>query len=350
MGNNNTLQYVTLVLVLVAIAMSAYSIISPRTTIVYRNATTSSTTTTVHTAQSFNINSALITPATSLPDAPVITTNQSFGARLTDINAPFNASELSGINNAPDSYFEIAGNMLLNNTLTNRVGGLSPKKLPSFVLNGKPVVMYFGSTTCIFCAENRWAMLLALSRFGNFSQVFKGYSAVQDGDLPTVYWAPTEYNATSTTSFGDFYSSSYFSFLAIEDAAPIRGGFTLSPITTVLSRANATGNLAYSDAMNYIISTGDFQGTPFTIWGNYEVDGVDAVVLGNSTPTNNNYELQQYSHSQVLQMFSTPSSQFAWSDYAAADVYVAMVCRTLSTAPAVCNLPAIKGIETQMGI
>jgi hypothetical protein len=102
--------------------------------------------------------------------------------------------------------------------------------------------------------------------------------------------------------------------------------------------------------MNYIISTGDFQGTPFTIWGNYEVDGVDAVVLGNSTPTNNNYELQQYSHSQVLQMFSTPSSQFAWSDYAAADVYVAMVCRTLSTAPAVCNLPAIKGIETQMGI
>ncbi len=196
----NTLQYVTLVLVFVAIAMSAYSILSPHTITIYKNVTTSATTTTVHTAQFFKINSTLITPQISLSNAPVITQEQTFGARLTDINAPFNATELAGVNNAPNSYFQIAGNMLLNNTLSNRVGGLTPKQLPVFMLNGKPVVIYFGSTTCIYCAENRWAMMLALSRFGNFSELFKGYSAVQDGDIPTVYWAPAEYNATSTTS------------------------------------------------------------------------------------------------------------------------------------------------------
>ena len=218
-GNtNNILLYATIAIGLAAIAISGYAVLSPRTVVIYKNITTSLSTTTVQVAQSFDISSPVLTPEVSLASAPVITQNETFGKRLTDINAPFNSSELAGINNAPDSYFETAGNMLLNNTLTNRVGLSNPKKLPSFVLNGKPVVIFFGSTTCSFCAENRWAMLLALSRFGNFSNVFKGYSSIGDGDITTIYWSPANYNATSSTAFGDFYSSSYITFLAIEDS------------------------------------------------------------------------------------------------------------------------------------
>ena len=102
--------------------------------------------------------------------------------------------------------------------------------------------------------------------------------------------------------------------------------------------------------MKYIVSTGDFQGTPFTVWGSYELGGVDAVVFGNSTPTSNNYAIQQMTHGQILSAFANPTSQFALSDYAAADVYVAMICGTINNSAPVCSLSSVKGIETQMGI
>lgn len=228
---------------------------------------------------SYNITGALLTPPTSLSNAPVVTQNQTFGKRLTDINAPFNSSELATINSAPNSYYEKAGEMYLNHTLNISIGATTPN-LPLFMVNGKPTVMYLGSITCVFCGENRWAMLLALSRFGSYSNIFKGYSAIGDADLPTIYWAPASYNSSST-DFGSFYNSNYINFIMIEDANPISGGFSLNPLSTIQQRINQTNNLVYIDAMKYLISTRGFSGTPFTIWGAYQVGGADAVVLGN---------------------------------------------------------------------
>jgi hypothetical protein len=348
-GLNNTLLAIAILVGMVAIVMSGYAILNPRTIIEYRNVTsTTVTTTTISTARSFNINSQVPTPPLSLANAPVITENQTFGSRLTDINAPFNATELAVINNAPDSYFTKGGNMLLNNTLANTVGGVVPTLLPSFILNGKPVVMYLGSTTCIFCAENKWAMALALSRFGNFSYLFKGYSALRDGDLPTLLWAPTEYNTSSSTSFGAFYKSNYITFLGVEDSALITGGFSLSSPAMMQSRANATGSQAYTDMLQYITLTNDFKGTPFTVWGSYEVGGVDAVVLGNATPTSQNYPLGKMTHSDVLRLLSESNSQFAWSEYAAADIYVALLCKSINNTAPVCGLSTIHAIELQL--
>jgi hypothetical protein len=226
----------------------------------------------------YNITGALITPSTSYSDAPVITKNETFTKRLTDINEPLNSSELAVINNAPDSYYEKAGGMYLNHTLNVSIGALA-SKLPLFMVNGKPTVIYLGSITCVFCGENRWAMAMALSRFGSFSYLFKGYSSVGDADLPTLYWTPAHYNSSSTT-FGSFYSSSYINFLAIEDTNPISGGFNLNSLSTIQQRANQTNNQAYIDAMKYILSTKGFSGTPYTVWGAYQVGGADAVVLG----------------------------------------------------------------------
>ncbi|MFP3215115.1 MAG: hypothetical protein RXR32_01000, partial [Candidatus Micrarchaeota archaeon] len=82
------------------------------------------------------VNGSLITPSMSLPDAPVITQNQSFGSRLTNINEPLNASELAIINNASDSYFEQAGLMLLNGSIDSV--GTQTQKAPLLIVNGKP--------------------------------------------------------------------------------------------------------------------------------------------------------------------------------------------------------------------
>ena len=147
-----------------------------------------------------------------------------------------------------------------------------------------------------------------------------------------------------------FYTSKYINFVAIEDNSPITGGFNLNSMPTIQQRLNATGSLAYEDAMKYIISTNDFRGTPFTVWGAYEVPGVDAVIFGNTTPTSNKLPLTYMTHADVLDKFANPDSQFAWSEYAAADLYVAMVCKTLEDAAPVCSLPAIQSIEAELGL
>jgi hypothetical protein len=346
-GTTNKLLLAAIVVGIVAIAMSSYVILNPqvKTVIVYKNVTVNGTTS----IQGYNITGSLLEPPTSFPDAPVITQNQTFGSRLTGINAPFNASELSTINDAPDSYFETAAKMLLNGTLNNSVG-TGTKKLPLFIVNGKPSVIYLGSATCIFCGENRWAMALALSRFGNFSYLFKGFSALGDGDMPTVYWAPTHYN-TSSTVFGDFYHSNIINFIAIEDANPISGGFNLNPLSVIQQRANQTNSTPYIDAMAYIISSKDFGGTPFTVWGAYEVSGADAVIFANNTNKEGTSPLQHMTHAQVLSQLSNFNDQFSWSEYAAADLYVAMVCKTLNNTPSVCTaIPSIPAVEAKLGL
>ncbi len=345
-GATNKLLIVAIVVGLVAIAVSSYAILNPSTNtiIVYRNSTT-----TVFVVKGYNITSGLLEPPTSLSDAPVITQNQSFGNRLTGINAPFNASELNIINNASNSYFEKAGEMFLNGTINNTVGA-STKALPLFIVNGKPTVIYLGSITCIFCGENRWPMAMALSRFGSFSYLFKGYSSIGDGDMPTIYWAPAHYNISSTV-LGDFYSSNYINLIAIEDANPISGGFNLNPLSTMQQRINQTNNVAYIDAMNYIISTNGFSGTPFTVWGAYEVGGADAVIFANNTSKQGTAPLQHMTHADVLNQLANPTDQFALSEYAAADLYIAMVCKTLNNTPSVCTaIPSIVKIEAKLGL
>ncbi len=338
-GTNNKLLMAAIVIGIVAILLSSYTLLNPpaqKTKIVYENG-----------IQGYNITGPLLVPAESLSSSPVITQNESFGTRLTNINAPLNASELAVINGAPASYFEQAGTMLLDGKINNSVGA-SASTVPDFMVNGKPSVIYLGSITCIFCGENRWAIALALSRFGNFSSLYKGYSSFGDGDLPTLYWAPEYYNKSATV-FGNFYTSKYINFISVEDNLPITAGFNLNPISTMQQRANATNNTAYMDAMAFIISTKDFAGTPFTIWGPYVVSGADAVVFGNSTPTNSTFPLARMTHAQVLAQFANPNDQFAWSEYAAADYYVALLCKGMNNTAPVCGLSAIQGLESKTG-
>ncbi|MBV9382599.1 MAG: DUF929 family protein, partial [Streptosporangiaceae bacterium] len=46
---------------------------------------------------------------------------------------------------------------------------------------GKPEMLYMGAEYCPFCAAERWAMVVALSRFGTFSGLHTTHSAAQNG-------------------------------------------------------------------------------------------------------------------------------------------------------------------------
>ena len=338
-------MYLALIIALtdtVFVAVLATQVISNR------NTGTGVTTTT---AQVFiRVSAPAVTPATSIASAPVITTDEPFGARLTGINAPFSSAELSIINNASNDNFELAGLMFLNGTLANQVGA-QPVLGPEIIVNGKPSVVYVGAISCIFCGENRWAMALALSRFGGFSQLYKGYSSFGDADLPTLYWSPANYNASQAVEFGNFYSSSYINFLSIEYSSPIRLGFEPPTLSYLAQQAIALNNTAYKAAVNTIAQLNDYQGTPYTIWGKFIVSGADAFDFGNSsaTLTSGRYPLTNNTHDEVLSQLAQPNDQFAYTEYAAADLYLTLICISTSNPVAACHLPAITQIEARSG-
>src|SRR6266705_3143988 len=72
--------------------------------------------------------------------------------------------------------------------------------------DGKPEVLYMGALYCPFCATERWAMAVALSRFGTLSGVKFIHSSANDtpASIPTM----TFYKAG--------YTSKYISFTAVE--------------------------------------------------------------------------------------------------------------------------------------
>ncbi len=286
----------------------------------------------------------------------VASSSGSFGSTTANIDVPLNSTELSVINNASDSYFETAGQMLLNGTLPNQVFD-SVVNVTPYVANGKPSVLYLGSITCIYCGENRWAMALALGRFGGFSSLYKGYSSFGDYDVPTLYWTQNNYTVPDVSvpdkngiAIGNSYSSKYINFFSIEGQGTITQGFFLQPLSVMQAEVNATGNQAYINAYDYLMSlqnsnSTSFKGTPYTVWGSNVVLGADGVVFGNSPPTNSTLALTYMTHAEVLSQLGNPSDGFAWSEYAAADIYIAHVCGAINNTAPVCSLSAIQRIE-----
>jgi len=311
----------------------------------HQNGNQASTTTTTS-YQSISVSGSLITPVLSFPDAPPITAVQTFGSRLTDINKPLNATELAVFNNASQSYFVSAAQMYLNKSLAIPIGA-TVSAAPLEVVNGKPSVIYLGAISCVYCGENRWAMALALSQFGSFQHLFKGYSALGDADVPTIYWAPAHYNLTSYNStqsvvLGNFYTSKYINFVSMDGQSQITGGFVPPDLTTIRQDATATMNPAYEDAASTIIKLNNYAGTPYTIWGKFSVPGADASNFGdassNSTTT---LPMASLTHDQVLGLLANPHTPFGWNEYAAADFYISLICASMSSPAPVCSLPSI---------
>jgi len=113
-------------------------------------------------------------------------------------------------------------------------------------------------------------------------------------------------------------------------------------------------NSTYKKAVSLMNATNQFRGTPFTLWGNTLLKGVDGVIFGNSTPSGTKLPLTYETHAEVFTQIKNFNDQFAWSEYAAADIYGAYVCSTLTqttkTSPAFCSLPAIKQIRAKMNL
>ncbi|AOL16643.1 hypothetical protein BFU36_07940 [Sulfolobus sp. A20] len=76
----------------------------------------------------------------------------------------------------------------------------------NFSSNGKPAVIFVGAEWCPYCAAERWALIIALLRFGNFTNLEYMLSSSTD-----VY--P---NTPTFTFVNSTYTSKYIAFVPIE--------------------------------------------------------------------------------------------------------------------------------------
>jgi hypothetical protein len=144
------------------------------------------------------------------------------------------------------------------------VGSPTSDTLPTRVGNGailrdaagKPLVTYVGAEYCPFCAAERWALAVALSRFGTFSNLSGTHSS--DSDI---------YPDTQTLSFyGSTYTSSYVDFQSVEEASnqAVGGSYATLQTPTAAQRAllaeyDSQGSIPFIDiAHRYVITGASF--------------------------------------------------------------------------------------------
>jgi hypothetical protein len=119
--------------------------------------------------------------------------------------------------------------------------------------NGKPLITYVGAEYCPFCAAERWALAVALSRFGTFSNLSGTHSSDSD-----------EFPGTQTLSFyGSSYSSPYVDFQPVEEATnqPAGAGYqTLQAPTAaqsaLVAKYDPQGSIPFLDIANRYLITG----------------------------------------------------------------------------------------------
>jgi Domain of unknown function (DUF929) len=188
--------------------------------------------------------------------------------------------------------------------------------------NGKPEIIYVGAEYCPYCAAERWAMTVALSRFGTFTNLRLIHSSSTDvyANTPTLSF----YHSTYTSKYLTFSPDEWYS-----DKQLTQGdGYS------VLQAPSALQTVAFDkyDAPPYITSA-DKGSFPFVDIGNQYL-----VIGAQYTPST----LSGLSWTQVAADVANPSSAVAKDIDGAANSITAAICKiTHNSDAAVCNSAAV---------
>jgi Domain of unknown function (DUF929) len=193
---------------------------------------------------------------------------------------------------------------------------------------GKPEVLYMGAEYCPYCAAERWAMVVALSRFGTFS----GLSTVHSGNNSGEVYP----NTPTWTFLHTTYSSKYLVFSPVELETNIPSGQGYTALQTATSAQQAL--LAKYDAPPYVPSA-DNGAIPFIDFGNkYMLSGASY------SPQ----VLQGKSWSQIASALKDPASPIAQAVDGAANYLTATICTLTGNQPATACTPVVKQLEAKL--
>jgi len=101
-----------------------------------------------------------------------------------------------------------------------KVSGPTAIKAAPLTEGTKPEILYIGAEYCPYCAAERWAMVTALSHFGQFSGIGATTSSATDV-FP---------NSTTFSFHGATYSSPYLAFASVEETTNQRTSTGYGPL------------------------------------------------------------------------------------------------------------------------
>jgi hypothetical protein len=186
--------------------------------------------------------------------------------------------------------------------------------------DGKPIVLYVGGEFCPYCAAERWSLVVALSRFGTFS------------DLKLTQSSSTDvYPDTATFSFvGSHYTSQYLTFQGVEIADRQQ-----QPLQKLTAEQQAV--MATYDAPPYTQVQG---GVPFVSIGNQYVTASSGF---------NPQLLAGLSWEEIAARLSNPQDPATQGIIGNANYLTAAICEAADQQPAsVCATAPIPEIQQQL--
>ena len=215
-------------------------------------------------------------------------------------STPVQSAQLTGIDSiSPATMAQAEANAATKvaNPPIDVSGGSGTVSLTS---NGKPEVLYIGANYCPYCAGERWALVMALSKFGTWSNLSSITSAADDNPA----------SIPSFTFVGSSYSSSLIDFQSVETQTVDR-----KPLQKLSSDQQAL--LQKYDGPPYVPAQ-SAGGIPFIDFGNLAVqDGLGF----------NDTAMQHQSFASIADQVAHQSSPTAGAIYAEAGALVSNICK-----------------------
>jgi Domain of unknown function (DUF929) len=241
--------------------------------------------------------------------------NKSTGGSAT--GTVLSASVLDGIN-VPASTLNAVGTGTAYSKIIVPIPG---KALTS---GGKPEVLYVGAEYCPYCATERWAMAVALSRFGTFSGLHGIHSSTKSTEpfpgTPTL----TFYKSTFT--------SKYINFTPVETETVAE-----SPLQSPTSAQSAL--IDKYDNAPYVTGASGPGSIPFVDFGGHDI------ISGVSY---NPQVLHGKTWSEVTASLSDPSNPIAKGADGTANWITAAICKLTNNQPGSACTTVVQSLESKI--
>ena len=250
------------------------------------------------------------------------------GANGSSVFQPTSASLASEVTGVPTSVFNSIG-VTSSATPASMPQAISGQPTFTATVNGKklPEILYVGAEYCPYCAAERWANIVALSRFGTFSGLGNMESSTHTGEV---------YPGTPTFTFLKAkYTSPYVAFSSVEEFTNVWSN-SIGYYTSLQKPSKAeSANFGKYDTSAYIkgITSQQNGSIPFINFANkFLVAGASfspAILAG-------------LTRDQIAAGLSDPTSPITQAIIAVANYQTAAICSITNNQPStVCASPGV---------